>query len=269
MDFEKKLKEIRKERFDLSDYLIHFTRQGDKSSFETLKSIIVSGQINCGWSVRGSNGKRTIFGTRPAICFTDMPLFGFHRYVVNRNERTKVDFYGIALHKNTMFKLGARNVIYGTTTENEQEHEDIEGSGGWSNPNLGANEQYRYMLTKIGDLNDWTHEREWRWANHFNKSIGEHLPLWKNNIDHRFIEDIGDLDFSHDRGIFIITRYEHEVDELKNVFSTFTNKRIYNRRNTQMTFAFSLEKVSDSGYLSYDKFDYIELIKSNVCQQMW
>lgn len=267
MDFIEKLKRIKKERYDLSDYLIHFTRQGDKGSFETLKDIVTSGKINCGWSVRGANSKRTIFGAKPAICFTEMPLFSFYRYVLNRSDRTKVDFYGIALHKSTMFRLGARNVIYGTTTENEQENEDGEV---WTNPNLGPNEQYRYMLTKIGDLNDWTHEREWRWANHYNKSKGDYLPLWKNNnTDNTFVEDVGDLDFSHDRGIFIFTRYEHEVDELRNIFSTFTSRKIYNRRNVQITFALSLEKVSSSGSLSYDKFDYISLIENKVCKQMW
>jgi hypothetical protein len=269
MDFAAKLKQIKEDRFDLSDYLIHFTRQGNKSSFDTLKDIVTSGRINCGWSVRGYNGKRTIFGERPAICFTDMPLFSFHRYVVNRKERTKVDFYGIALHKSTMFRLGARNVIYGTTTVNEQENEDTGNSEVWSNPNLSGNEQYRYMLTKIDDQNDWTHEREWRWANHFNKSNGDHLPLWKNNITDRFMEDVGDLDFYHDAGIFIITRYEDEVDELKNIFANFTNRGIYNRHNVQMTFAMSLEKVSESGCLSYDKFDYLSLIRNNVCREMW
>jgi hypothetical protein len=266
MDFEKKLKEIKKERFDLSDYLIHFTRQGEKSSFETLKDIVTSGKINCGWSVRGGNGKRTIFGEKPAVCFSEMPLFGFYRYVVNRNDRTRVDFYGIALHKSTMFKLGARNVIYGTTTESEKEQEN---NGVWVNPNLGPNEQYRYLLTKIRDQNDWTHEREWRWANHFNKSNGDHFPLWKNNINDRFVEDFGDLEFIQDCGIFIITRYEREVDELEKIFLAFNDRKIHNLQNVRKTFALSLEKVNDSGNLSYDKFDYISLLENKVCRKMW
>jgi hypothetical protein len=267
MDFQEKLKKIKEERFDLSDYLIHFTRQGTKTSFDTLKDIIESGQLNCGWSIRGSNKKRTIFGAKPAICFTDMPLYSFYRYVKNRNELDKVDFYGIALHKSTMFKLGARNVIYGTTTENENETEE---NGVWTNPNLGPNEQYRYLLTKIDDQNDWTHEREWRWTNQSNryKSSGDYLPIWKNNINYTFVEEIGDLEFSHEKRIFIITRYEKEVDELEKIFSNFNDRNIYNLRNTRKTFALSLEKVQSSGNLEYDKFDYVSLIENKVCRKM-
>lgn len=73
MDILEKIKAIKIDRFDLSDYLIHFTRQGEKSSFETLLGIVTSGQINCSWSIR--NVRRTIFGSKPAICFTDMPLY--------------------------------------------------------------------------------------------------------------------------------------------------------------------------------------------------
>ncbi|MBT1688642.1 hypothetical protein [Dawidia soli] len=100
----KKIQQIKEGRLDLSDFLIHFTRAGEKNSFSTLKSIVTSGQINCGWSIRGNNNKRTIFGHKPAICFTDMPLFSFYDYVVKRKDHSKVDFYGVALRKKTMFK---------------------------------------------------------------------------------------------------------------------------------------------------------------------
>lgn len=262
MDILEKIKAIKQDRFDLSDYLIHFTRNGERTSFETLKEIVSSGQINCGWSVR--NTKRTIFGSKPAICFTDMPLYSFYRYVLNRNDISKVDFYGIAIHKTKMFRLGARNVIYGTTTENETENKNPTNDE-WTNPNLSTNEQYRYMLTDINDVNDWTHEREWRWTNQFSKSKGDYLPVWKNN---EYEKDFGDIVFYQERGIFIIVRYENEIDELENIFKTFTDETIYNKSNIKRTFAVSLENLRSNDRLTYDKLDFISLIKDGICRPM-
>ena len=263
MDILEKIKAIKQDRFDLSDYLIHFTRNKDgKSSFETLKEIVNSGQIKCSWSVR--NAKRTIFGSKSAVCFTDMPLYSFYRYVLNRNDITKVDFYGIAIHKTKMFRLGARNVIYGTTTENETESKNPNNEE-WTNPNLPTNEQYRYMLTDINDVNDWTHEREWRWANHFDKSKGDHLPIWQNN---EYEEGLGDTEFYQERGIFIIVRFENEIDELEKIFLTFSDKKIYNKENIARTWAVSLESLKANSRLTYDKLDFISLIKDAICRQM-
>jgi len=262
MDILEKIKAIKQDRFDLADYLIHFTRQNDKSSFDTLKDIILSGQINCGWSVR--NTKRTIFGDIPAVCFTDMPLYSFYRYVFNRKDINKVDFYGIALHKSKMFQLGARNVIYGTTTENETETEDADNV--WTNPNLSPNEQYRYMLTNINDVNDWTHEREWRWTNRIKMSKGDYLPIWKNN---KYDDSFGaDIEFYYEKGIFLIVRYETEVDELEKLFSSFTDEKIYNKSNIKRTFVVSLEALRSNDRLSYDKLDFISLIKDGICKRM-
>ncbi len=264
MDILEKIKAIKKDRFDLSDYLIHFTRQSDRSSFETLKEIVTSGQINCSWSVR--NTKRTIFGSKPAICFTDMPLYSFYRYVLNRKDITKVDFYGIAIHKTKMFRLGARNVIYGTTTETETEPENKNlHNDEWTNPNLPPNEQYRYMLTNINDVNDWTHEREWRWTNHRSKSKGDYLPVWKNNT---YEPEFGDYEFYQEGGVFLIVRYENEIDELANIFRTFTDETVYNTPNIKRTFAVSLENLRSNDKLTYDKLDFVSLTKDGICRSI-
>lgn len=162
-----------------------------------------------------------------------------------------------------MFRLGAINVIYGTTTENETENENANGE--WFNPNLPAAEQYRYMLTNINDINDWTHEREWRWTNHFNKSKGDYLPLLKNN---EYEKDFGDIEFYQERGIFIIVRYEREIDTLERVFKTFTDETVYNKANIARTFAVSLENLRSNDRLTYDKLDFISLIKDGICRRM-
>lgn len=240
------LEKIKKGRLDLSNYLIHFTRTENSSSFETLKQIVISGRINCSWSIR--NGKRTIFGNKPAICFTEMPLHSFFCYATNRKDFSKTDFYGIAVHKQKMFKLGARNVIYGTSSEDEIEA-FRNNEEGW-NPNLPISEQYRYMLTDIDDKNDWTHEREWRWINHFQKSKGDYLPLWQNDTYNKRFG--GDREFSHQNEIIIIVRTRNEVDELASLFSTFTDREIYNHNNISNTIIISLEGIQTNK----EKFDH-------------
>ncbi len=81
MDDSSSIKSMKVNGFDLSDYLIHFTRRTGKGAFDNLKSIITTGKLNPDWGVR--NGKRGIFGDHPAVCFTDMPLFSFYQYVKN------------------------------------------------------------------------------------------------------------------------------------------------------------------------------------------
>jgi hypothetical protein len=265
MNSIEKIKYIKRGRHDISDYLIHFIRdEGKKSSFEILIDIINDGKILCGWAVR--NGKRTIFGDKPAVCFTDMPLYSFNNYVTKRGDKTKVDFYGIALPKKKMFDLGARNVIYGTSYEGNEEEKKGDGSDEMNNPNLPLNEQYRYMLTQINDTNDWTHEREWRWTNYLSKSKGNYLPIWKINEYDAYFD--GDIEFYQEQGIFIIVRYENEIDRLQNIFSTFKDEAIYNRPNIDRTYAVSLEKLSACGRLAYDKLDFISLLKDKICTKI-
>lgn len=70
MGINKKLQTIKQNRFDLADYLIHFTRNSGKGSFAALKDIISSGYINCTWSEK-KYGERTIYGNYPAVCFIE------------------------------------------------------------------------------------------------------------------------------------------------------------------------------------------------------
>jgi hypothetical protein len=249
-------------RFDLADYLIHFTKQSEKSSFATLKEIITSGKIICDWSIR--NDKRNVFGNFPAVCFTDMPLFSFYQYVQNRHDETKVDFYGIAINKASMFKLGARNVIYGTTNNHEEQSEpDNEGKRITSF--LNEKEQYRFIRTEIDDKHDWTHEREWRWTNQFGQSTGDYLPIWKIDQDYY---GFGDTTFAQEREINIITRLNSEIDELVSLFETFQDPKIYNLHNIQKTYAISLQNIEASNCLSYDKLTFISLYNEGLLRKV-
>lgn len=215
------LKKMYKNRFDMSDYLIHFTRKNNNNTaFDNLKEIIKSGQLNAGWSVR--NTKRTIFGKYPAVCFTEMPLFSFITYVQNRNDIEKIDLYGIAISKEFMFKNGARNVIYGLSQGSNDE--TLLEDGEWFTPHLPEEEQYRYMLTDIAYINDWTHEREWRWRNCFSFSKGNYFPIWKIDEILKVAEkNYGDIRFNQDKNIYIIVRSIAEANELKEIFQSLTS----------------------------------------------
>jgi hypothetical protein len=85
-------------RFDLSDHLIHFFRAVNSehadcptlpqdwdaesltedtglSPFFMLRCAVRQARLWATWSFR--NGRRTIYGPNPAICFTEMPLAAF------------------------------------------------------------------------------------------------------------------------------------------------------------------------------------------------
>lgn len=159
-------------RTDLTSYVIHFTRGA--YPFSTLKKIVTDGYLIGGWSFRGR--RRTIFGKKPAVCFTETPLCGFLNYAAKRHNK-EISSYGIFLQKKHLFDAGGRPVIYGTTLDPE---EVVEGEDHFVEA-LVDSEQYRYILTtSIDGQNDWTHEREWRWANWQGYSQSDDmLPLWK------------------------------------------------------------------------------------------
>jgi len=174
-------------RFDLSDYLIHFFRDVDLSGpehiffpgyarfnniahSEKLDSLFLMRcalrhhKLFATWSYRG--GRPTIYGTSPAICFTDMPLAAF---VQTSNERLargeNIGRYAFMIPKPAMFTAGARPVIYGLSGEVRERSANSGTFRILDQELLPLGEQYRYVAYTLGDARhiDWTHEREWRW----------------------------------------------------------------------------------------------------------
>jgi hypothetical protein len=120
-------------RFDLSDRLIHFFRALDLdygpgfttpetwgpgdlaedtkfSPFFLLRNAVRCERLWATWSVR--NGRRTIYGPDPAVCFTDMPLAAFIEAGETRSARGEaMSAYGLLLPKTAIHGLGARSVI--------------------------------------------------------------------------------------------------------------------------------------------------------------
>ena len=187
-------------RFDLSDRLIHFFRDIDTSSdsapsmpehfafnnfvegekypaFLLLRTAIRMHRLWATWSVR--ENVRTIYGPRPAVCFSEMPLAAFLESSRKREtEDRKMSSYGLTFNKVGLHDRGANPVIYGLTNRHAQMPNGKDGGQRLINEDLlPLEEQYRYVTyaPAPGVWIDWTHEREWRWpfAGDFDKIESE------------------------------------------------------------------------------------------------
>jgi hypothetical protein len=178
---------LNNDRFDLSNWLIHFFRAVDPngpdmpnfpesfgfgymdnwdvpfSPFFLMRNVVCRGRLWATWAERGE--RRTIYGPDPAVCFTEMPIAAFVEAGLTRAERGEaMSSYGLVLPKTDMFAVGARPVIYGLSGS-PSITATSDGGRHISPTQLPPLEQFRYV-TYSPDMNrpvDWTHEREWRW----------------------------------------------------------------------------------------------------------
>lgn len=181
-------------RFDLSNYLIHFFRDVNLDGAEPIlfpryayfnnmvnssaldalflmRCSIRHNKIFATWSYR--NARPTIYGKSPAVCFTDMPLAAFIQTSEERRRRGEnIGRYALVLPKTDIFKLGARPVIYGLSSEHREVFNSNKKQRILSGKNLPPHEQFRYVAFNLEDERpiDWTHEREWRWPYRGNES---------------------------------------------------------------------------------------------------
>jgi hypothetical protein len=156
----------------------------DASAFSVLLKILSDGHIRSGWSFR--NDRPTIYGPRSACCFTEMPLYGLIQYAKQRS-KDYVGSYAIGLLKREFFAAGGRPVIYGLSGPHKEISKPLPYSPHYLwprklDPNCGImeQEQYRYVAMNLGSERpiDWSHEREWRWADHGDACSCPGLPVW-------------------------------------------------------------------------------------------
>jgi hypothetical protein len=158
-----------------------------------LTKIVRDGFLRAGWSFR--NGKATIYGPNPAVCFTEMPLYALLNYAKKRFDSGLVDTYAVVLKRSELFQAGGRPVIYGLS---QATTEAIAGEPGFGMgyrvlkpKSLPLHEQYRYVATAIGEHRsiDWTHEREWRWTGLSERSYDPPgLSIWLSEPKTSFSE---------------------------------------------------------------------------------
>lgn len=137
----------------------------DASAFAVLKNILYHSALVPGFAFR--NGRTTIYGGAPVVCFTEMPVYQFAKHCLNRNAPTRTTPYGIAVLKSELHDAGGRPVIYGLSQDTSGKmisNDDYERI--FEPEILPIEEQYRFVTyepTRTPHSIDWTHEREWRW----------------------------------------------------------------------------------------------------------
>lgn len=178
---------IRHERTDLTDYVIHFTKdrsfedaygnfQYDKMApaISVFREILEHGFIRPTFApIRNKTARtvnNTVRGPNPAVCLTEQPLSAV--LVSRRCASSRYSGFGIAYHKYALFAAGGRPVIYGSPAilgrrikEGEPGYRpghDIYANG------LPPEMQYLWVRYDPGNPAwdeypiDFTWEREWR-----------------------------------------------------------------------------------------------------------
>jgi hypothetical protein len=144
-DFER----IKKNRNDMSDYVLHCTR-----NFSTLKKILDKGVFKATFAITRTpkTPHPTIEGPHKAICFTAQPLQFFIKSIQANYRYTK---FAIALRKDDLFYYGGRPIIYSDEDFLQYLPDDFKYLWGHYDPNALWEQHRNYPI-------DWTHEREWR-----------------------------------------------------------------------------------------------------------
>ena len=160
----------------------NFPIDPDPDALQVLLKIITDGHIRASWAFR--NNRPTIYGPRAAVCFTEMPLYALLDYA-SRRQKHAVAPYAIGLRKQELFRAGARPVIYGLSTNHVERRGGTASSRPWPRKlapscGLAESEQYRYVAMSSDPMRpiDWSHEREWRWADHQDRCSCPGVPIW-------------------------------------------------------------------------------------------
>lgn len=235
------------------------------SAFDVLKQILAMGYIRAGFSYRKE--AKTIYGNRPAVCFTEMPLHSLIQYSKNRSQTNFIAPYAVAFPRAELFKYGARNVFYGLTNGHKEAKPKDPFFNKWSRNlaydcGIGLHEQYRYVYTKLENYGgiDWTHEREWRLACEYH----DHTKVGLNFLR----EDETSNPIKQFSQIVIIVETEEETNELINHLAQYYHGDLFNYSSDiiEKIKIISLEYLStfsDVDNVSIDNIDYKAFSKYN------
>ncbi|HTQ40289.1 MAG TPA: hypothetical protein VMJ32_14785 [Pirellulales bacterium] len=251
---------IRHERMDLTDFLIHLTRDGGEPYLDAkdrLKKILRQGFIRPSFAPlanRFSAGKTrpTIKGPRPAVCLTDQPIWALVKMEQLRLWNKRYSGYGLAYYKPYLHCHGARPVIYGDENilgslapaghREYRKDREIYING------IPSHLQYlwaRYLPAWPNDDNppiDFTWEREWRFPVH----------------DADTIENAG-LEFPIGLGArlcAVIVRYDDDIREFRKILKTraLKSKRIQAMQNRIVSLE-TAEQQIEAGNMEYGRLD--------------
>lgn len=168
--------EIRKQRVDLTDYLLHLTKARDLdptqktqknvprvTARDALRRILEEGILRAGWGwvPHPSGFIPTIHGETAAVCFSEAPLAALW----SKGLPDRFSSYGVAMHRFDIWTFGGRPVIY--DDELSELPDKMRYRGVKFSP---ADSRKRYGSYPL----DWTHEREWR--------VPKNVPLYIGDV---------------------------------------------------------------------------------------
>jgi hypothetical protein len=246
------------DRFDLSELLIHFFRDVDLESDRPtdivedfgennlvlndtgrwpalflLRCAVRSQRLWATWAVR--RNLRGVFGPRPAVCFSEMPLAAFLE-TSERREAWGQAMSGCALvfPKSGVYALGARPVVYGLS-----DGAAWPPRGNLASPRLmseGAlplREQYRYVPYNPNEAIDWLHEREWRWP--YNGDLTAYEAQLRNVGHVPSAAEMPSLDISgvHARGVGIVVKSRNEGGKVAYDVLTLVDRGVISPKHFQ------------------------------------
>ena len=230
------------DRFDawrISDY--YYPIDPDPDALQVLLKIITDGHVRLTWAFR--NSRPTIYGPRSAVCFTEMPLYALLDYAKQRRNES-VTSYAVGILKRELFAAGGRAVIYGLSTKHVEQNPSPSSKARWprklsSACGISEAEQYRYVAMS-SDPNrpiDWSHEREWRWADHEDKCSCPGLPIW-----------LSDEPISFSRVLLVVPQsadVERVLDRLKELHDAGANDldHLFSRKTLEATSVLALEEI--------------------------
>jgi len=140
--------------------------------------------------------------------------------------------------------------------------EKFDENGFYYLDNFPKEELYRYMLTNINDINDWTHEREWRWCNHQSFSKTDNLPIWSINERCSFFRR--ECTFNFDP-IVIILDNQDELTEIVNLFKTIASLENTNIQNIERTYIIVLDELFPKySYLDFEPLTFKSVFENNL-----
>jgi hypothetical protein len=90
----------------MSEYAVHFTKDGDMSAYSTMLRIRGSGTLLAGRTFGAARGLAALGDTQRAVCFSEVPLDRRDRLIERRS------FYGIAFHQDLLVRAGGNRVWY-------------------------------------------------------------------------------------------------------------------------------------------------------------
>ena len=202
--FREDWKELTESRNAGSLYLTHLIRgRSDEEAYNTLLKILEKGFLRASFSRR--NNCDTVKGNQKVVCFQDASFDAMQEILTGERwlgYETGYREFGIQVHKEIMFRDGARPVIYDKANEIMGL---IDESIYWRVVNLDL-ENPGWMYT------DWTHEHEWRITENVSLKKYPFYIIVKSNVYKEILLNEPKVQeaIKHTRGIIV---FENEVSK--------------------------------------------------------